>query len=105
MRRLLMLTLASVLAASSESGSTLFADAPQSAGIPRGATVASRLTVVALGDSLTSGHRLPRAQAYPALVEAELRDGGLPITVVNHGVNGDTTAGAARRLEAALAED
>jgi acyl-CoA thioesterase-1 len=105
MRRLLMITVASVLAASSGSGSTLLADAPQAAALPRAATVSSRLTIVALGDSLTSGHRLPRDQAYPALIEAELREGGLPITVVNHGVSGDTTAGAVRRLEAALAED
>ena len=63
-----------------------------------------RLTVVALGDSLTSGHRLPQTQAYPALLEKRLKDAELPYRVVNHGVSGDTTAGGVRRLEAALAE-
>lgn len=63
-----------------------------------------RLTVVALGDSLTSGHRLPENQAYPALLEKRLDDADLPFRVVNHGVSGDTTAGGVRRLEAALAE-
>jgi acyl-CoA thioesterase-1 len=63
-----------------------------------------RHTIVALGDSLTSGHRLDKAEAYPALLEAELRAAGLTGTVINHGVNGDTTAGGARRLEDALAE-
>jgi len=32
-----------------------------------------RHTIVALGDSLTSGHRLNRAEAYPALLKTELR--------------------------------
>ena len=66
---------------------------------------AAPLKIVALGDSLTSGHRLPRGEAYPAVLQGELRDAGLPFDVVNHGVSGDTTAGALRRLEAALAEE
>lgn len=65
----------------------------------------SPLRIVALGDSLTSGHRLPRSEAYPAWLQAELRTAGLPATVINHGVNGDTTAGALRRLAAALDDD
>ena len=64
----------------------------------------SSLKIVAFGDSLTSGHRLPRTDAYPAVLEQSLRAAGLPFTVVNHGVSGDTTAGALRRLEAVLAE-
>jgi acyl-CoA thioesterase-1 len=59
-------------------------------------------TIVALGDSLTSGHGLPPDQAYPAVLEQRLRAAGLPFTVLNHGVSGDTTAGGARRLAAAL---
>lgn len=60
------------------------------------------LTIVAFGDSLTSGHRLPDAQAYPAVLEASLKAAGIPARVVNHGVNGDTTAGGVRRLDDAL---
>src|SRR4051812_33548675 len=72
------------------------------AGEPARAASPEPLTVVALGDSLTSGHHLPVAQAYPALLESRLRDSGLPFTVINQGVSGDTSAGGVRRLEAAL---
>ena len=64
-----------------------------------------RPKIVALGDSLTSGHRLPADQAYPALLQEELDDAKLSFTVVNHGVSGDTTAGGVRRLDKALAEN
>jgi len=74
------------------------------AGAPAAALNDRSLKIVALGDSLTSGHRLPRGDAYPALIEKALEDAGLPFDVVNHGVDGDTTAGGVRRLEAALAE-
>ena len=67
-------------------------------GVPRPAP----LRIVALGDSLTSGHRLPREQAYPAVLEAALKDEGIPATVINHGVSGDTSTGGLRRLQAAL---
>jgi acyl-CoA thioesterase-1 len=66
---------------------------------------ADTLKIVALGDSLTSGHGLGRGHAYPAVLEASLREAGLPSSVVNHGVSGDTTTGGVRRLEAALAEN
>ena len=50
--------------------------------------------IVAFGDSLTSGHRLPSKDAYPSVLQAKLKDAGLPVTVVNHGVSGDTTTRA-----------
>lgn len=65
---------------------------------------ATPLKIVAFGDSLTSGHRLPRREAYPAQLEADLRAAGVAATVVNQGVSGDTSTGGVRRLEAALAE-
>lgn len=65
---------------------------------------AAPLKIVAFGDSLTSGHRLPENETYPAVLEASLKAAGLPATVVNHGDDGDTTAGGLRRLDAALAE-
>jgi acyl-CoA thioesterase-1 len=61
------------------------------------------LTIVAFGDSLTSGHGLASTDAYPALLQAKLTSAGLPFTVVNEGVSGDTTAGALRRLDRVLA--
>jgi acyl-CoA thioesterase-1 len=72
------------------------------AGRPR---AADTLKIVALGDSLTSGHGIGKSQAYPAVLERSLREANLPFTVVNHGVSGDTTAGGVRRIEAALAEN
>lgn len=62
------------------------------------------LRIVALGDSLTSGKGMSKEQAYPAVLEQRLKDAGLPYTVSNHGVSGDTTAGGVRRLNDALAE-
>jgi acyl-CoA thioesterase-1 len=63
----------------------------------------SPLTIVAFGDSLTSGHRLPQKDAYPAVIQKKLKAAGLPFTIVNQGVSGDTTVGALRRLDRALA--
>ncbi len=54
--------------------------------------------VVFLGDSLTAGYGLDPAQAYPAVLEAELRAAGRAVTVVNAGVSGDTSAGGLRRV-------
>jgi acyl-CoA thioesterase-1 len=62
------------------------------------------LRIVAFGDSLTSGHRLPQGDAYPAVIQKKLKAAGLPFTIINHGVSGDTTSRALRRLDRALAE-
>lgn len=67
-------------------------------------STAEPVRIVAFGDSLTSGHRLPRADAYPARLEAALKDDGTDAVVLNHGVSGDTTTGGVRRLAAALAD-
>jgi acyl-CoA thioesterase-1 len=83
--------------------------AADSAGAPvearqQGPVVSASVRIVALGDSLTSGHRLPSEQAYPAVLAALFREKELSVEVVNHGVSGDTTTGGVRRLERALAE-
>jgi acyl-CoA thioesterase-1 len=59
--------------------------------------------VVFLGDSLTSGYRLPAAEAYPALVERWLLARGRPIQAINAGVNGNTAAEGLARLPGLLA--
>jgi acyl-CoA thioesterase-1 len=51
-----------------------------------------------LGDSLTSGWRLPEGEAYPALVARALAARGRPVRVINAGVSGDTAAKALARL-------
>lgn len=56
------------------------------------------LRIVFLGDSLTAGYQLDPQQAFPALIEGELRRLGQQTEVVNAGVSGDTTAGGLRRL-------
>jgi acyl-CoA thioesterase I len=75
------------------------ADAPS---VP---TRASRPRVVILGDSLTAGLGLSADQAYPALLQARLKDEGLDYEVVNAGVSGDTSAGGLSRLDWALEGD
>src|SRR4029453_14069507 len=60
---------------------------------------AAPLKIVAFGDSLTSGHRLASKDAYPPVRQAKLKAEGLSATVVNHGVSGDTTTRALRRLD------
>jgi acyl-CoA thioesterase I len=78
----------------------LIAALPAEAG-PRSVTP---FRIVAFGDSLTSGHRLPLKDAYPAVIQSRLKSAKLPFTIVNEGVSGDTTAGALRRLDRALVD-
>jgi acyl-CoA thioesterase-1 len=109
MRKVVMLmSLVTVAALAGDSMSPAVAAAGQerrqAAAAPATVARIPSLKIVAFGDSLTSGHRLPKTDAYPAVLERSLRAAGLPFTVVNRGISGDTTAGAVRRLEAALAE-
>ena len=59
------------------------------------------ITIVAFGDSATSGWLVAKKDAYPAQLQALLRKKGYDVTVENAGVPGDTTAGALRRFDAA----
>ncbi|WP_421997091.1 arylesterase [Reyranella sp.] len=52
-----------------------------------------------LGDSLTAGYGVKPDQAIPARLQAALRAQGRNVTVINHGVSGDTTAGGLERLD------
>jgi len=69
------------------------------------AHVPSALRIVALGDSLTSGHGIGAARAFPAHLQRRLAAGGYAYEVINAGVSGDTSAGAYRRLAAVLDSD
>ena len=55
--------------------------------------------VVFLGDSLTAGYGLSSDEAFPAVAAQLLETEGTPITLVNAGQSGDTTAGGLRRLD------
>jgi lysophospholipase L1-like esterase len=71
--------------------------------ISLGATaVKAEVHIVALGDSAIRGHGISASEAYPAQLEAALRARGHKVTVVNRGVDGDTTAGVLARLDRAV---
>ena len=55
--------------------------------------------VLFFGTSLTAGYGLNPEQAFPALIEKKAQAEGTPITVINAGLSGETTAGAARRID------
>jgi acyl-CoA thioesterase I len=55
--------------------------------------------VLFFGTSLTAGLGLDPEQAFPALIEKKAAAEGVPIKVVNAGLSGETTAGAARRID------
>lgn len=59
--------------------------------------------VVVLGDSLAVSPS--RAQSFPAVLQARIDGMGLPWTVVNAGVGGDTSSGGRGRLDAVLGPD
>ena len=55
--------------------------------------------IVAMGDSLTAGYGLDPAEAYPAVLEARLRQEGYLWRVVNAGISGETSSGALSRVD------
>lgn len=64
--------------------------------------VAHAATVVALGASNTAGKGVSPSQAYPAQLEAMIRARGLDVTVINAGINGDSTGGMMARLDSTV---
>jgi len=64
-----------------------------------GSTSVRKPVVLFFGTSLTAGLGLDPEQAFPSLIEKKAASEGLPITVVNAGLSGETTAGAARRID------
>lgn len=52
-----------------------------------------------LGDSLTAGFGVKPDQAFPVRLEAALKAQGRNVTVLNHGVSGDTVAGGLARID------
>ena len=63
-----------------------------------------RARLLVLGDSLTAGYGLPKNRAFPARLEAALRESGLEATVIDAGVSGDTSAGGLARLDWAIGD-
>ena len=61
--------------------------------------------IVALGDSITSGHGIGEDRAFPAALQQRLLQAGYAYRVMNAGVSRDTTGHALQRLPHALAGD
>ena len=66
---------------------------------------AVRPRIVALGDSLTSGHGIGSAASFPSVLQQKIDAEGYDYTVVNAGVSRDTSSRALQRLDVALAGD
>jgi acyl-CoA thioesterase-1 len=61
-------------------------------------------TIIALGDSLTAGLGVAEEEAYPAVLEAILQQGGYNWQVINAGISGETSSGALTRIEWIIAQ-
>lgn len=61
------------------------------------------IRIVAFGDSLTAGFGLTARDAFPAVLERELKAAGMAVEVQNFGISGDTTAGGLSRLASVIA--
>jgi acyl-CoA thioesterase-1 len=62
-------------------------------------TTARKVTVLFFGTSLTAGYGLDPSRAFPILIAKKSEAEGVPITAINAGLSGETSAGALRRIE------
>ncbi|MBE0454503.1 arylesterase [Roseovarius autotrophicus] len=62
------------------------------------AMAGEKVTVLALGDSLTQGYGLPKEAGFVPQLRGWLAARGIAADVINGGVSGDTTAGGAARV-------
>jgi acyl-CoA thioesterase I len=60
--------------------------------------------IVALGASNTYSKGVSRAESYPVQLQTLLQKKGIPATVTNAGMNGDTTGGMLNRLSSDVPE-
>ena len=56
-------------------------------------------TILFFGDSLTAGYGTSTELAFPALVEARLKQKGKDCKVINAGLSGETSAGGLTRID------
>lgn len=61
------------------------------------------LRILAFGDSLVAGYRLPHGSGFAPQLERALRESGFDASVINAGVSGNTAGAARARLERTLA--
>jgi acyl-CoA thioesterase-1 len=62
------------------------------------------IVILSFGDSLMAGYQIPIDKAFPAQLQAALREKGYPVRVVNSGVSGNTAAEGLARLDWSLSE-
>lgn len=67
-------------------------------------TPAETRNVLVMGDSLSAAYNLAAEQGWVALLDARMRTDAPGFRMVNASISGETTAGGASRIEAALAE-
>ncbi len=65
---------------------------------------AEPIRLLVLGDSLTAGFGLPRAEGFQAQLTQALAAKGIAIRVIDGAVSGDTSAGGRARLDWVLAD-
>ncbi|MDL2320729.1 arylesterase [Desulfosarcina sp. OttesenSCG-928-B08] len=63
------------------------------------ATSEDPFIIVALGDSLTEGYGVGPEEAYPFVLGQRLEKEGWPVSVVNAGISGDTSADVLARID------
>ena len=56
-------------------------------------------TILFLGDSLTEGYQLSKEEAYPALIEKQLKNKYKDLKIINGGVSGATSASGLKRMD------
>jgi acyl-CoA thioesterase-1 len=76
--------------------STVFQGGPAVASAP--------LKIIAFGDSLTAGYKLPADEAFPAVLEKALKARGFDVTIVNAGVSGETAEDGLARFDWTFAD-
>jgi acyl-CoA thioesterase-1 len=59
--------------------------------------------IIFFGDSLTAGYGLRTGDDFPAHIQRQLDQAGLPYKAFNYGVSGETSAGGRQRLPTVLA--
>jgi acyl-CoA thioesterase I len=73
--------------------------------VPTGPSLAGDpVKVLALGDSLTAGYGLKQGEGFADQLQTAFRKMGRPVTVINGGVSGDTSAGGLARIDWAMAD-
>lgn len=73
------------------------------AGTP--ASADEKITIAALGDSLTQGYGLVQDEGFTAQLQTWLTAADQGVTILNAGVSGDTTAGGLARVDWTLTPD